>query len=74
VTYVLLAFIFFSSSRNLQASWADRGEIFHDARKCVLSYFEEPPKKILRAKNVQSLTQGRLQTLTANISGTDESI
>jgi len=41
-TYVLVAFIFFYSLRNLQALSADQREILHDARSCVQFYNPSP--------------------------------
>ena len=72
---------FLFSPRNLRAPSADRREILQDARCCVQFYNPGPkfwwslPKKFLGPKTCKIWPDfGRLRSLAANISGTDEDI
>jgi len=66
--YVLLAFVFFFSSRNLLAPSADRCIILYDAWKCVQFCYPDPKfqGKNFRGENMQNLVQFRL---TSNFAG-----
>ena len=79
--FAVVFFSFFFSPRNLRAPSADRRKILHDARCCVQFYNPSPkfceslPKKFLGAKTCKIWPDfGRLRSLAANISGTDEDI
>ena len=73
--YVLLAFLSFFPSRNLQTPSTDRSGILHDARSCVQFYnpgskFQGFPEKTCKIWP----NFGRPLSSAANISGTDEDI
>ena len=77
------SFLYFFPARDLRDAWADRREILHDGQQQALFYNAGSnfflggahPEKISGAKNMQIWPDfGRLRSLAANISGTDEDI